>query len=51
MHDSNPSPGELSGILESYKLSIVGVEKKSKKNLFRNWHETFFKEVEENDVI
>lgn len=53
MHDSNPSPGELSGILESYKLPIVGVplKKKSKKNLFRNWHETFFKEVEENDVI
>lgn len=51
MHDSNPSPGELSGILESYKLPIVGVEKKEQKNLFRNWHETFFKEVEENDVI
>lgn len=33
MHDSNPSPGELSGILESYKLPIVGVEKKrAKKN-------------------
>lgn len=47
MHDSNPSPGELSGILESYKLPIVGVEKKEQKNLFRNWHETFFKEVEE----
>lgn len=52
MHDSNPSPGELSGILESYKLPIVGVEKKrAKKKLFRNWHETFFKEVEENDAI
>lgn len=47
MHDSNPSPGELSGILESYNLPIVGVEQKEGKKLFRNWHETFFKEVEE----
>lgn len=33
MHDSNPSPGELSGILESYKLPIVGVEKKEQKKI------------------
>lgn len=53
MYDSNFFFGELFGIFESYKLFIVGVllKKKSKKNLFRNWYEIFFKEVEENDVI
>lgn len=34
MHDSNPSPGELSGILESYKLPIEGVEKKRAKKIY-----------------
>lgn len=51
MHDSNPSPGELSGILESYKLPIVGVEQKEGKNCLKTDMKHSSKKLRKNAVI